>query len=127
MSPRGSPPVHRHSILLIEDEPELSMLLEEILGAYDVRAAPTMQKAVELLQTFHPCTIISDLSLPDVPRSDVVQRIRQVAPKPPIILMSAIAPEELQQTGKEQGAARIIPKPFDLDEFENSLLFGCGL
>lgn len=119
--------MHHHSILLIEDEPELASLLEEILGGHEVRTANTMEQAVEILRSFEPCVVISDLSLPDVPRSEVIERIRRAAPAPPIILMSAIAPEELAQTGREQGATRIIAKPFDLDEFEGSLTFGCGL
>ena len=119
--------MHRHSILLIEDEPELASLLEEILGGHEVRTANTMEQAVEILRSFEPCVVISDLSLPDVPRSEVIERIRRAAPAPPIILMSAIAPEELAQTGREQGATRIIATPFDLDEFEGSLTFGCCL
>lgn len=118
--------MHRHSILLIEDEPELSALLEEILEAYEVRVAPTMAKAREILSDFDPCLVVSDLSLPDVSRDDVIPSIRSVAPRPPILVMSAIARADLEAIGREHGATRIISKPFSLDEFEEALVFDCG-
>lgn len=101
------------------------MLLEEILEAYDVQSAANMRQALELLENFRPCVVISDLSLPDVPRNDVVASIRSSAPGVPIILMSAIATQDLEQTAREQGADRIIPKPFELELFEASLIFRC--
>lgn len=116
---------HRHAILLIEDEPELAALLEEILESYDVQSASNMGQALELLENFHPCVVISDLSLPDVPREEVVGTIRSAAPHAPIILMSAIATQDLEETAREQGADRIIPKPFELEIFEASLIFRC--
>jgi two-component system KDP operon response regulator KdpE len=119
--------VHRHTILLIEDEPELAMLLEEILEGYDVQSAANMGQATELLENLHPCVVISDLSLPDVPRDEVVATIRASAPGVPIILMSAIATQDLEMTAREQGADRIIPKPFEIEIFEASLVFGCGM
>ena len=127
MRREGEPVEHRHSILLIEDEPELAMLLREILEAYEVHSASNMKEAVSLLEHLDPCVVISDLSPPDVPREKVVATIRASAPKAPIILMSAIATQDLQETAREQGADRIIPKPFELERFESSLVFGCGL
>lgn len=117
---------HRHAILLIEDEPELAMLLEELLEAYEVKSAANMKEALALLESIEPCVVISDLSLPDVPRDEVVATIRGSAPEAPIILMSAIASQDLEETARVQGADRIIPKPFELELFESSLVFGCG-
>ncbi|MFO7155073.1 MAG: response regulator [Pseudomonadota bacterium] len=119
--------MHRHAILLIEDEPELALLLEEILEEYDVQSASNMAQAVELLENFRPCVVISDLSLPDVPREQVVARIRASAPGVPIILMSAVSTQDLEEAAREQGADRIIPKPFEIEIFEASLVFGCGI
>lgn len=103
------------------------MLLEEILEGYDVQSAANMGQATELLENLHPCVVISDLSLPDVPRDEVVATIRASAPGVPIILMSAIATQDLEMTAREQGADRIIPKPFEIEIFEASLVFGCGM
>ena len=119
--------MHRHAILLIEDEPELAVLLEEILEDYEVQSASNMAQAAELLENFHPCVVISDLSLPDVPRDEVVATIRASAPGVPIILMSAISTQDLEEAAREQGADRIIPKPFEIEIFEASLVFGCSL
>lgn len=102
------------------------MLLEEILEEFDVHCAANMKEAVAILERIEPCVVISDLSLPDVPRDEVVATIRRSAPKAPIILMSAIASQDLEEAAREQGADRIIPKPFELDFFETSLIFGCG-
>ncbi|HLV60056.1 MAG TPA: response regulator [Fredinandcohnia sp.] len=116
---------HRHAILLIEDEPELALLLEEVLERYEVHSAGSMRRALELLETFRPCVVISDLSLPDVARDQVVASIRTAAPGVPIVLMSAIATQDLEETAREQGADRIVSKPFEIEDFEASLVFLC--
>ena len=102
--------MHRHRILLIEDEAELAQQLGE---------------AEEHLASFQPCAVVTDLTLPDVPREDVVSRLRNHVGGSPIILMSAIAASELRRTAEEQGAQGAISKPFELDEFEQAVRFDC--
>lgn len=120
--------MHRHRILVVEDEPELAELLGELLVdlSFEVECAGNMEEALAALERREPCAIISDLTLPDVDREDVVGTLRSRSGSASIILMSAIAAQDLARLGKQQGVDQVIPKPFDLDQFERALVFGCG-
>jgi len=119
--------MHRHRILVIEDEAELSDLLTEILGdlSYDVEQAATMGEALAILDRGPVCTILSDLTLPDIDREQVVHTLRAHGGNASIMLMSAIASQDLARMGRQLGVDRVISKPFDLDEFEHSIVLGC--
>lgn len=120
--------MHRHKILLIEDEAELASLLGELLSDLDaeVRVAADLAEAENHLATFHPCVVVTDLTLPDVDRDDLIPRLRARVGGTPIVLMSAIAASELHRFAQEQGAQGSVAKPFELEEFEQSVVFRCG-
>ncbi|HEY0841143.1 MAG TPA: response regulator [Vulgatibacter sp.] len=119
--------MHRHRILVVEDEEELSELLAEIIGdmSYEVEQASTMGEALAILDRGPVCTILSDLTLPDIDREQVVRTLRTHGGNASIMLMSAIAAQDLSRMGRQMGVDRVISKPFDLDDFERSLVFGC--
>jgi len=119
--------MHRHRILLIEDEEELAELLVDLLRdfGYEARSAFSLASAAEQLQEFHPCAVISDVTLPDVERTELVARLREHVGQAPIVLMSAIAPSELRRLATEQGAQGALSKPFELNEFERAMRFEC--
>lgn len=119
--------MHRHRILVIEDEEELSDLLAEIIGdmSHEVEQAATMGEALAILDRGPFCTILSDLTLPDIDREQVVHTLRAHGGNASIMLMSAIASQGLSRFGRQMGVDRVISKPFDLDDFENAMVFGC--
>ena len=119
--------MHRHAVLLIEDEEELASLLGELLRDldYEVRVAGSFGEAKEMLTDFRPCTVVSDLTLPDVPREELVARLREEVGDLPIRLMSAIAESELRRFALDQGAQGALSKPFDLDDFERVVVQDC--
>lgn len=112
---------------MIEDEAELADLLTEILAdlSFDVEQASTMGEALAILDRGPVCTILSDLTLPDIDREQVVHTLRARSGNASIMLMSAIAAQDLSRLGRQMGVDRVVSKPFDLDEFEHALVFGC--
>jgi len=121
--------MHQHRILVLEDEPELAELLVELLRdlAYDVESVGRMEDALAALQRGPRCAVLADLTLPDVAREEVVGSLRTRSGTAKILLMSAIPAADLERLGRKLSVDRVIPKPFDLDEFEDALVFGCGL
>jgi two-component system OmpR family response regulator len=119
--------MHSHRVLLIEDEEELADLLGELLRdfEYDVRVAGSLAAADKHLADFKPCAVVTDVTLPDVGRDELVEELRQRVGAAPILLMSAIAPSELRRMASEQGAQGAISKPFELEEFERAVRFEC--
>ncbi|AKU92789.1 response regulator transcription factor [Vulgatibacter incomptus] len=119
--------MHRHRVLLLEDEPELAELLIELLAdlSYEVERAATMSEALSSLSKSTPCAIVADLTLPDVARADVVTRLRTRSKGASIVLMSAISSQDLEALGKREGVDGVIAKPFDLEHFERSIVLAC--
>ena len=119
--------MHQHRILLVEDEVELAELLADLVRdlGHEVRTADSLAGAREHLLGFRPCAVISDVTLPDVGRDELVARLRELVGDAPIILMSAITPSELRKLAEEHGAQGVLSKPFELAEFEAAIRFEC--
>jgi DNA-binding response OmpR family regulator len=71
-------PAKNTRILLIEDEPDIRVLLHNVLFAagYSVHSAGTMAGALALLETHHYHLILTDDQLPDGRGVDIADRAR---------------------------------------------------
>jgi len=110
-------------ILVVEDDAIFRDTVREILKdlGYKVRGARSLSKATKRLTRHHFDLVLSDLEIGDGTGFEVVQIARQTRPDAPIILMSANASDETTQAAMESGAARFLPKPFNLKELMASI------
>lgn len=104
-------------ILVIEDEPTINMILEEVLTdeGYNILTALNGQSGLKVVEEVLPDLVITDLRMPDLSGRSVVEAIR-VNPKLveiPIIIISGAVSEsdEFPAEGSYQAHLR---KPFDL-------------
>ncbi|MFA9390093.1 MAG: response regulator [Prolixibacteraceae bacterium] len=103
------------NILVVEDHQDLALFLENMLTPqFNVRKADNGKMALELLQTFVPDLIISDVMMPLM---DGLQFCRIVKTSIetshiPLILLSAKTDVDTQVAGFETGADDYIEKPF---------------
>ena len=93
------------NILLVEDDPDLSSLMEKKLTdeGFTVTAAQTGQEALDTLATGNPDFVLLDILLPDI---DGLTILNEIASKPktknlPVIILSNLA----DQGSFEQAAA----------------------
>lgn len=78
-------------ILVVEDNEDLRLILEELLGqAHEVRAAATGGVAVQLAAEFRPDAVLLDLQLPDIDGIATGLRIKQSAGDVPILVLTAL-------------------------------------
>lgn len=79
-------------ILTIDDETEIRELLQEFLGAagYRVSGASNPDEALRIVRNDPPDLIITDLQLEEVDGFDVIELIKAIAPKTPIILLTGV-------------------------------------
>jgi two-component system OmpR family response regulator len=105
------------TILLVEDDPEISTPLAEFLQrkGYCIRVAGSAEEALVLLEQEPAELLLLDLMLPGMDGLDLCRRLRS-ADGPRIIMLTALAETTDKVIGLELGADDYVAKPFDLRE-----------
>jgi CheY-like chemotaxis protein len=106
------------SILLVEDEELLRAGVQEILElqGYLVLTAVNGQQALDQLAMTEVDLIITDLVMPQMDGIDFVQRLREIRPALPVIVVSGSTRNIMKRYGIENiqvpGANASLSKPF---------------
>jgi len=86
-------PINKTGILIVEDEPSISILLQELLSApnREVHMAKTGQQAEQILMEKDISLILLDLMLPDMDGRNLLIRMRErpSTAETPIIVLTA--------------------------------------
>lgn len=108
---------HRLRALIVDDAPELRMLLEPLLAreGFDVRTASDGETSVDLSRTFNPDVIILDLMMPGIDGLETCRRIRMFSDAYIVMLTSKDAAVD-KIIGLSMGADDYISKPFSPQE-----------
>ncbi|MFZ1387608.1 MAG: response regulator [Thiolinea sp.] len=101
-------------VLIVEDEPKIAELLKKYLenAGYKVHWIADGNEASTWLQHNQAELVLLDLMLPGKDGLDICKELRQRAPQPPIIMLTARAEEIDRLLGLELGADDYICKPF---------------
>ena len=101
------------TILIIEDEPKVSMLARDYLeqGGFHVLMASGGTTGLAMARREHPALIVLDLMLPGMDGLDVCRVLRRESDVP-IIMLTARSEETDRLIGLELGADDYITKPF---------------
>jgi two-component system KDP operon response regulator KdpE len=105
-------------ILVVEDEPRVMRLVNEVLKAvgYQVINAANGEDAVEMVALERPDLVLLDILLPhNMDGYQVCRRIREFSDVP-VIMLTAKARENDILTGFDVGADDYVTKPFNAKE-----------
>jgi DNA-binding NtrC family response regulator len=106
-------------ILIVDDDPDIVMMLEDRLQAsgYETVVATEGQQALDQIVHEPPQLILLDLTLPKVSGLDVLKRLSQMKPSDniPVIVMTAHASIEAAVEAMKEGAYDFLTKPLDGD------------
>jgi two-component system, OmpR family, KDP operon response regulator KdpE len=104
-------------VLVVEDEPQIVRGLKVIIrqAGFDVRAAETMQEALDAVSVRPPDVMILDLVLPDGNGVEIVEQVRTWSGLP-IIVLSAVGDEREKVRALNAGADDYVTKPFGSEE-----------
>jgi two-component system CheB/CheR fusion protein len=101
-------------VLLVEDHQDTRQMYAEFLGMeFDVMTAPDGEQALEIMQSYPPDVIVTDLSLPGIDGFQLIVRVR-ADPQfhaIPIICLSGYGGHAHEQRAREAGCDRILQKP----------------
>jgi signal transduction histidine kinase len=120
--PPGSRP--RRRILVVEDNPDMGLLLVRALGsAYRVEHVTRVADALAVLTADPPTAVLSDVMLPDGNGYDVLAAIRsrRDLDRMPVVLVSALGEVEERVRGLSAGADDYVPKPFAPEELRSRM------
>ncbi|MGD9792725.1 MAG: response regulator transcription factor [Acidimicrobiia bacterium] len=108
---------NRLRALIVDDAPELRMLLEPLLAreGFDVRTASDGETSIDLSRTFNPDVIILDLMMPGIDGLETCRRIRMFSDAYIVMLTSKDAAVD-KIIGLSMGADDYISKPFSPQE-----------
>jgi DNA-binding response OmpR family regulator len=107
----------RPRVLVVDDDPDIRMLLEELLGraGYDVDGVEDGRTALRRLFEAPPALVILDVSMPQLDGYQTLERIRDLSDVP--VLMLTARSQELERVrGLTGGADDYVSKPFGRQE-----------
>src|SRR5262245_39943165 len=105
-------------ILLVDDEPELRLVLCEALreSGHHVTVASDGADGLSHVLSRVFDAVICDVRLPRVDGLTLFRRVRQEAPTTDVILMTAFAEVADAVAALKEGAYDYLTKPFDIEE-----------
>lgn len=106
------------NILLVEDEDRIASFMSKGLAAegHHVERAGTATDGASMALTFDFDLVLLDLMLPDASGRDALERIRQVKPDIPVIVVSALGEIDDKVDLLDLGANDYLVKPFAFAE-----------
>ncbi|MEO5955897.1 MAG: response regulator [Nitrospiraceae bacterium] len=110
-------------ILVIDDEQGIRDLLDTLLRrkGYDVIVSANGQKGLELFLREQPDVIVLDLKMPGMDGLTVLQQIRSLDPKKPVIILTGAGTPETEQQVRALGGTEFIEKEFSLHRLGDAL------
>jgi DNA-binding response OmpR family regulator len=105
-------------VLIIEDDPRLADLLEQLLVAerHLVEVSRTGRDGLEYVRTGGFDAIVLDIGLPDVSGLEVARRLRRAGNAVPILMLTARDAVNDRVMGLDAGADDYLTKPFAFEE-----------
>lgn len=105
-------------LLYAEDEKSMSEAVKDILEYhnYVVDAVYNGRDALDYAMEEYYDGIILDIMMPELSGIEVLQKLRAIGNKTPILLLTAKADIEDRITGLDAGADDYLPKPFNMGE-----------
>lgn len=117
-------------VLVVEDELLLRWAIAEILAqsGHTVLEAPDGASAIRALTTaMEPVDVVLlDYRLPDSNDLTLLATIRRLAPRSPVVLMTAYGTPEVTQGALQLGVCQVLSKPFDMHNLTPVVLQAYG-
>ena len=115
------------SILIVEDNPNMSSLLEEMLEVFDYKSvrAESGKEALAKLEQEKFVMVIADIKMPNMSGLELLKSIKEKNPQIPVVLISGYSIKEIESDPSHPKPDSFLSKPFlmsDIEKLLNTLL-----
>src|SRR3990172_12997471 len=103
----------RSSILVVDDEPAMRLLLSSVLKdeGHDVTTASSGEEALQLIAKRHYHLLLTDLKMPGISGLELLERVKRDDPGTAVILLTAFGTVEGAVEAMRMGAVHYLLKP----------------
>jgi nitrogen regulation protein NR(I) len=111
------------TLLVIDDEPNVCYSLQKTLhtDALEVITASSAKQGIAMVGEHKPDGVVLDVRLPDMSGLDAFERIREIDPRLPVIIITAHATTETAIEAMKRGAFEYLLKPLDLPQLRETV------
>ncbi len=111
------------TILIVDDNPNMSSLLAEMLEVfhYDAIRANDGHDALEKINKNDIAMVITDMRMPRMSGLELLQNIKERKPKLPVVLISGYSVDEVGSDIVKNKADGFLNKPFMMADIERLL------
>jgi DNA-binding NtrC family response regulator len=110
------------SVLIIEDEEDMALLLQaQLSGRYKTNVVQSLHDAVSFLRDNRPDVVLLDNNLPDGLGLYFLPTIFAYSEKSAVIMMSALRSSTIEKEAIEQGALAFLEKPFKMADVKETI------
>jgi two-component system nitrogen regulation response regulator GlnG len=109
------------TLLVVDDETNVRYSLKKGLArdGLEIATAATGAEGLELFRRLRPNAMILDVRLPDLSGLDVFERVKEIDPRLPVIIVTAYASTDTAINAMKRGAYEYLLKPVDLLELRS--------
>lgn len=113
----------QHSILYVEDEPEIQANIQEYLESYfqTVYLASEGRSALELYKQYHPDILLLDINIPYIDGLSLAKQIRKSNKKVKIVMLTGHTETEKLLKATELKLTKYLIKPLSPRKFKETL------
>ncbi|MCK5855576.1 MAG: response regulator transcription factor [Sulfurovaceae bacterium] len=106
------------TILVAEDELELAKLMTNAIGEYFKKfiIVHDGEEALKAYHQYHPDIVVTDILMPKLTGLELLQKIREVDEKIPIVILSAHSDSPKLLKAIDYSVSKYFIKPFDPDD-----------
>ena len=111
------------SILIVDDNPNMSSLLVEMLEVFQYQAqrANDGYEALQKIEDNDYAMVITDMRMPKMTGLELLQAIKEINPNLPVVMISGYSVEECDSDLVKNKADGFLNKPFMMADIEKLL------